>query len=88
MEYLCSKERVIAAFDFNLIKAVKEMPGSCSQKAAALIMCHDQGEKRSLIMFVLNMSVALRRSCFKAALQPSCFAVDLKGLGLMSSNAS
>lgn len=40
LEYLCSNERVIAAFDFNLIKTVKEVPGLCSQKAAALIVCH------------------------------------------------
>lgn len=48
LAYFCSSERVIAAFDFNLIKAIKEVPSPCSLEAATLIVCHVTKRKKNL----------------------------------------
>lgn len=47
LEYFCSCERVIAAFDFSLIKALKEVPSPCSLEAATLIVCHVTKRKKN-----------------------------------------
>ena len=52
LEYFCSSEGVIAAFDFNLIKALKEVPSPCSLEAATLIVCHVTKRKKNPFQYL------------------------------------